>query len=718
MAEKTKFDYEMEAFDQAFREFRDKKIVVYGTGRMTATLIEYNTQFQIIGLCDRESELIGKEMYGLPIISREQAEQQADMLIINTGSSYWNTIYKRIADWKLPIYFRNGEQAVAKETNDAENPYWQSSYEQLYQKACQYEIVSFDVFDTILMRKVMSPLDVFRIVENRLSLSWGLEKAKEYIPARKLASSRLDNPSLEELFEEVGRIAGWTSDEIRHVMEYEIEAELAVITARRDMVSLYDSLKKSVTIYFVSDMYYSADVILRFLHAVGVDASLEQVIVSCDLKKDKVTGKLWEWYQQNIVKGLSAFHIGDNQKADSQMPKQYGIDTYWIMNAQDQLEHSSICNISEKVVSLHSSLALGCVCAKLFNSPFALNVTKGKIKFKSNVEAGYSILGNLAYDFALWLALHVQHDQIEQLLFFARDGYLLYQQYEYLSELLGQGNWADAEYLEISRRAIWGAGAINWDGLYVAACFPYKGNARDFLKDRFGVVCDNEELDSIDISELQKDNEGYRLFLQRYQQYIYEHAEAERKNYLTYLQGIGVRKRAAVVDSSLYGSTQFYLQRLLGRSFKGYYMCACLDESNAYIPENDMIGCFQAKDDLAGKKCAVNEYADFVESFYTAPNGMVICIDENGKAVYGPDMSNQKYFDVRNEMQEGIYEFFREMTDLYRQLGLDVYQIDELFADELLRVFMKDGFIPTQGMKDGFFYDNGVMHHAESKIWD
>ena len=37
---KNKFDYEVEAFEKASADKCDKRIALYGTGRMTATLLE------------------------------------------------------------------------------------------------------------------------------------------------------------------------------------------------------------------------------------------------------------------------------------------------------------------------------------------------------------------------------------------------------------------------------------------------------------------------------------------------------------------------------------------------------------------------------------------------------------------------------------------------------------------------------------------------------
>ncbi|HBA68602.1 MAG TPA: hypothetical protein DCZ40_04500 [Lachnospiraceae bacterium] len=129
---KTKFDYETEAFEAAFKDKHRLRIAIYGTGRMTATLLERLKGFCIVGLLDRDRAMLGKEMYGVKVIGREEAEKDADIIVINTSETYWNTIYKRIQDWKIPIYFRNGICASKAFPHvNKNNPYWEKSCEEL-----------------------------------------------------------------------------------------------------------------------------------------------------------------------------------------------------------------------------------------------------------------------------------------------------------------------------------------------------------------------------------------------------------------------------------------------------------------------------------------------------------------------------------------------------------------------------------------------------------
>ena len=98
-------------FESNFIKFKNKRIVVYGIGRFTATLVPMLSDWNIVGLMDKNPEKIGTYVYGLPIIGLAEVENRADVIIINTLGTYWDLIYQRIKSVDLPVYFRNGEKA-------------------------------------------------------------------------------------------------------------------------------------------------------------------------------------------------------------------------------------------------------------------------------------------------------------------------------------------------------------------------------------------------------------------------------------------------------------------------------------------------------------------------------------------------------------------------------------------------------------------------------
>lgn len=140
----NKYQSEINDFIKKFQGFQDKRIVLYGIGRYTATLVENLHGFHIVGLMDKDLANVGKDMFGLPVLDVEEVEKRADLVIINTAESYWKVIYQRIQSLSIPVYYRNGERAQLEMENIIEIPYWESSLEDLRNQIGEADIISFD----------------------------------------------------------------------------------------------------------------------------------------------------------------------------------------------------------------------------------------------------------------------------------------------------------------------------------------------------------------------------------------------------------------------------------------------------------------------------------------------------------------------------------------------------------------------------------------------
>lgn len=709
---KTKYDYEIEEFEKAFYDKRSLNIVLYGTGRMTATLLAGLRGFHIVGILDRDPEMIGKQMYGKMVLDRKEAEEKADLIVINTSESYWNTIYQRIFEWNLPVYYRNGKQAGLIDES-AQEVDWSKEYQDLKKKTEEYEVVSFDIFDTLVMRKIYLPVDIFYIVDGKLQDKH--QKADGFVEWRKAAAGLLENPTIDDIYKKVQELSGWDDEQIINAKSLEIETEKYFLTPRKDLVKLYQDICRQKEVFLISDMYYPKKILQEILGFIGIESSVDHILVSCDIKRTKEDGTLWEYYSQKLLKGRKALHIGDEECADGRQPLAFGIDSWQIWSPAFLLQHSSIKSIVPHAKSLHASIAIGLIEAKLFNSPFSLRKTKGKIAFQGNAEAGYCLLGDLVYEFCCWLFEQTQKDQVEQLVFFAREGYLLTQLFDYYCSILGDAKRPKNIYLEISRRFVLAASVKDIQDIREVAQFPYVGSVVDFLKSRFGINVTNEELEKVEWAIQSEANEQW---LELYSDKILQEAEREKKNYMDYLETLGLDSDFAIVDSQLYGSTQYYLGKLLDRKLSGYYFCACLQQTNKYFAYNNMKGCFSGTEGKDGKESNVYKQAPFVEAFFTAPNGMFECIEDDGSKRYARKMKNQEEFDIRLEMMEGIREFIKDMLEIQKNQMLAYHIRDTDFADRLFGTFMNQGFVESEEMRRSFWYDNLLAGNREMPVWE
>ena len=66
-----KYQLEIDEFSDRFARYRNARIVLYGIGRYTATLLEGLEVFRIVGLMDKDSANVGKVIFGLPVVDQE-----------------------------------------------------------------------------------------------------------------------------------------------------------------------------------------------------------------------------------------------------------------------------------------------------------------------------------------------------------------------------------------------------------------------------------------------------------------------------------------------------------------------------------------------------------------------------------------------------------------------------------------------------------------------
>lgn len=732
MEQKSKYEIEIEKFRHVFSEIKNKRVAIYGMGRRSATLLPGITDFNIVGVLDRDESNVGKELCGIKVISIKDVSTDADVIIINSDPSNYEIIYKRIAkDVIVPVYYADGRLACLsdKDTSYEQNEYWQSSYQELKDKIDKVEIVSFDIFDTLIMRKIFSPEDVFRLLEEKVRVELKLDC--EIANVRAQAASMCGSyATINEIYQYIKQQTNLIDKNIIDIMQLEKDIDIDLCITRRDIADLYEyCLTCGKEVYLISDMYYTLQDIKRILDKCGVKVpDDEHIWISCEKKADKVSGSLWEKYSKLVSKDIRCLHIGDNKTGDAKNPVIYGIDSYYIMSAKDMLMKSSILELASSVNTVSDSICLGLVAAKLFNSPFALCSTNSKVSYDDSEIYGYCVYGPLLEKFLIWLYYNSRKDGIDKLLFFARDGYFLEKDYKVVSELLNDGYEQDWCYLPISRRLIYMATMENEDDFKRVVAFPYVGTFAEYMKSRFGIIVtevtseyNNRQINAVG------DSKDILEWIQPYKDEIIKKAKRERENYLRYLKTDGDMQKGltyGTVDLGYYGTNQYYLQRLTGIKTKGYCFYACLGKDNVYISDISMTGCFQYGDDYTAEKSIVRKKNMYIETFITAPHEMISYIDNQGKMICKPDGKSQEYFDIKEKVNCGAVDFIVNYINIYKAvLAVNSKEHKKLMQDR--RESLEDNLFcnvlngicnVSNDILEGFYFDNDFVGGKEIKL--
>lgn len=198
------------------------------------------------------------------------------------------------------------------------------TYNGLKQLIESHEAISFDVFDTLVMRKVYFNQDVFRIVAEKYR-----ESVPDFFEVRVKAERELSQtryPFIEEIYEEVAKNCGIGAELASEIMHYEIEVERRVIIARGLVVDIFNFCKqKGKKVYIVSDMYMHRSDLEEIINNIGI-VGYDKIFVSSEYGTSKPQ-HLFECYK-NEVKAQSYLHIGDDFRCDIASSSKLGIDNF------------------------------------------------------------------------------------------------------------------------------------------------------------------------------------------------------------------------------------------------------------------------------------------------------------------------------------------------------------------------------------------------------
>lgn len=186
-------------------------------------------------------------------------------------------------------------------------------------------MVSFDIFDTLLLRRGTTPESVMGAVAERIKAD-----AREFISKRKEAErqARLYANGGEVTLEDI--YSHLRTDYPAVCPTMEAEAELDACTANEMALPLLKWASANRRVVLTSDMYLDSVTISRMLTKAGI-TGFEKVFVSNECGCDKRTGELYRHVAKAIgFDTADIAHIGDSLKADVLGARKAGVKPIYI----------------------------------------------------------------------------------------------------------------------------------------------------------------------------------------------------------------------------------------------------------------------------------------------------------------------------------------------------------------------------------------------------
>ncbi len=293
-----------------------------------------------------------------------------------------------------------------------------------------YEVISFDIFDTAIFRDVVSPDDVFVILGREIghndfvSIRKSGESEARTLKEKKSGSREV---SLVEIYDVLHHYYGISED----IMEREKSLEIELSSVNTYIYEIYRHLVDiGKTIVFTSDMYLPKQVIERILIKNGYTV-YSDIYISNELNLRKGDGSLQK-YLLDRYEGQSIIHIGDSEEADVEKSLQVGLNAIHNPNSIPSFCESDMNNLA----------------GSFYRSIINTQINNGCWDKNIYFEHGFRVGGILAAGFCEYINRLVFNEKIDRILFCARDCEIIWKVYKDFYE------HCESHYLEISRLAI------------------------------------------------------------------------------------------------------------------------------------------------------------------------------------------------------------------------------------------------------------------------
>jgi predicted HAD superfamily hydrolase len=575
------------------------------------------SKFSDGGLCDigkdnpvsKNSSRYLKELHGRYFLPTD--------LIFKNQKSIWDFITRlvtqkssRLPDFfdqeELSIYYEEKASELSKNfTRELKSNLGEASVhasillERL--SSNNYSTVSFDIFDTLVQREVYSPAAVFDIVAHKALKSEmrsafkimlressfanyrELRMASEREARADLQGLNFEDCNYDEIFSHLHK---YSKNEAltEFLKKCELDCEIDVIQPRAHGKLLYELARSAGhKVIFTSDMYLPESAIQRILAKCDIYDG-EKIYVSSEIRLRKHSGTLFLFILRDLqLRPDELFHIGDAIHGDYTVPKRFGISCSLVPAARDlwmetygpSYRKRGADNLTEEVI-------FGGQAMNVYDFPYYAD--EKPTFFRGRPELfGYSVAGPLLTNLAEWIRETVNKRKIDRLFFFARDGFIVKNVYEKISD---QYKGLDRyEYVNVSRRVLAIAAISDYEDILLLTKQRFEAAPlEDFIRIRFGF-----DLSELTIDELNEVLSGTNikspaeiintrthltdliLVAQRLAERIFLVAEEMRVKVKRYFKEIGLEphqdRNIAIFDIGYSASLQRYIEKIYKSNF-------------------------------------------------------------------------------------------------------------------------------------------------------
>lgn len=219
---------------------------------------------------------------------------------------------------------------------------WTGQKEDIKRQIADHSVktVSFDIFDTLILRPFLEPADLFRLLDIRfkeiedasLTDFAAIRAEAERTVRKKLYDTQLEEVTLTDIYEQIQKEYGISADTADRLMQEEKKLEVRFCYQRKlgyELFCMAKQLQKEIVL--ASDMYLDSSCIEAILNKNGY-AGYSRLFLSSECQMTKSVGTMYQ-YMLRTYDRQQIIHIGDNIQADVQNAHKAGMRSIYMPKA-------------------------------------------------------------------------------------------------------------------------------------------------------------------------------------------------------------------------------------------------------------------------------------------------------------------------------------------------------------------------------------------------
>lgn len=570
------------------------------------------------------------------------------------------------------------------------------------------DLVSFDLFDTLVSRPARRPDAVLKLVEHRIATEEG--RPVPLFAERRAAENRVrarkhhqGDVNLSEIYAELAAGGTIPRDVVERAHALETRIDLGALRPRTEVIAILKAAhERGQRIVLMTDTYYEEADIRAILRDIGVADLFAAIYVSNAVGARKDRGDLWGHVETaEAVPRTRWLHVGDNEHSDIQAACDRGIRYLHVAHPAKILAQSGFAGDEGDLNrTWPSDLVVGHAMLHLARNPFLNRAAPPYLSLGSTRDVGYAVFGPLMLLFMAWLIRHEALTGVDRLYFLAREGDFLVKVYRLIRERYGLEHLPEGRYFHVSRQtAIAAALAKGFRPELVLGAGRYVGSIQGLLWNRTSFTAPAQlELNRIDV-RLPGDAPVVERVMRQLEPEITAHAADMNARFRAYARQEKLEAGGSygVVDVGYSATIQKMMQVALGQPLTGFYMTA-FDAAQAVEADGGRaFRCFDAgTDNPETTSLPVLAHALAVEAFLTAPHGQVVGYEmavDRIEPLFKADPRAREEHAILAELHAGAERYITDALDLYGPALLQAH-IPLKGPQELLRMLM-EGQIAT-----------------------